>query len=81
MGGVFILDYKSDVLDISYLGKNIKIERKKKAIKQNVLAKQIGISNTYLSDIERQKTIPSLTTYIKICKVLNVDLEYILKKH
>lgn len=75
------MDYKSDVLDISYLGKNIKIERKKKAIKQNVLAKQIGISNTYLSDIERQKTIPSLTTYIKICKVLNVDLEYILKKH
>lgn len=78
---MFILKYENDVLDISCLGKNIKIERKKKAIKQNVLAKQIGISNTYLSDIERQKTIPSLITFIKICKVLNVNLEYILKKH
>lgn len=61
------------------IGKRIKAERKRKAIKQNELAVLAGISNTYLSDIENQRTMPSLFTYIKICQVLNASLDDFVK--
>lgn len=79
---MFVLDKdkEKDVLDISFIGKRIRLERVRKKIKQNELAKKIGISNTYLSDIEHQRTIPSLITYIKICQALDVDLDFMLKQ-
>lgn len=60
------------------IGKRIRGERKRKAIKQKQLAKLSGISNTYLSDIENQRTIPSLVTYVKICRALGVDLNALI---
>ncbi|MCG8482646.1 MAG: helix-turn-helix domain-containing protein [Clostridia bacterium] len=72
---------KNHYLDIYEIGEKIRLERLKRKIKQNVLAKQAGISNTYLSDIEHQRTLPSLTTYIRLCEALNIDFGYILNQN
>ncbi len=44
------------------IGKKIKFIRKSMGINQNKLAQLSGISNTYLSDIENLRTVPSLKT-------------------
>lgn len=71
---------KNHNLDIYEIGEKIRMERLKRKIKQKSLAKEAGISNTYLSDIEHQRTLPSLTTFIRLCEALNVDFSYMLKK-
>lgn len=71
--GVIILS-KNIPPELIGIGKRIRDKRKRKAIKQNQLAILSGISNTFLSDIENERTIPSLITYVKICQALKIDL-------
>lgn len=63
---------------LDYIGEKIKCERLKKSLKQYELAKKVGISNTYLSDIEVGRTSPSLKTLEKISKALEVDIKRFL---
>lgn len=65
-------------LDYVCLGERIAKRRKQAKIKQNVLAEQIGISNNYLSSIERGKEKPSLEILVKICNALNVTPDYLI---
>lgn len=58
------------------IGKKIKSMRLKKGIKQIELAKNAGISNTYLSDIENGRTIPSIKTLTKITKALGLNIDW-----
>lgn len=51
---------------------NIKKYRKKQFISQNKLAKKIGISQSYLSAIEREEKSPTLRMLYKIAKELKV---------
>lgn len=68
------------VLDaITNIGTLIRNERIRKKIRQKDLALRAQISNTYLSDIEHLRAIPSLTTYARICAALDVDLNFIEK--
>ncbi|AWI03104.1 transcriptional regulator [Clostridium drakei] len=60
------------------IGEKIKCERLKKSLKQYELAEKAGISNTYLSDIELGRTIPSLKTLNRIAKVLKLDVKNLL---
>ncbi|SDC31710.1 MULTISPECIES: helix-turn-helix domain-containing protein [unclassified Candidatus Frackibacter] len=55
------------------IGQVIKEERRSKNIKQVDLAKKAGISNTYLSDIENERTEPSIKTIRNIARALNID--------
>lgn len=55
------------------IGAIIKKIRLEKGIKQIELARMAGISNTYLSDIESGRTIPSLKTLTKIARALGVE--------
>jgi transcriptional regulator with XRE-family HTH domain len=52
------------------LGKNIKIQRITKGYSQGQLSKELGISQTYLSLIEREHKLPSLKLLINLSKVL-----------
>ncbi len=54
-------------------GIKIKELRLHKRIKQIELADKAKISNTYLSDIETDRTIPSLKTLLKISDALQVN--------
>lgn len=54
------------------LGAKIKILRKHSHFTQEFFSEQIGIEPQNLSRIERGLNYPSLTTFIKICEVLNI---------
>ena len=58
------------------IGATIKSLRLGKNLKQNDLAELAGISNTYLSDIEKGRSAPSLKTLTKIIKALGVDVSW-----
>lgn len=60
------------------IGKKIKIERIKLRLKQYELAQKANISNTYLSDIELERTNPSIKTLSKIAKALEIDIKELL---
>lgn len=55
------------------IGEKIKLLRLNKGIKQIELARIAGISNTYLSDIEKGRTNPSIKTLVKIAHALGVE--------
>ncbi len=53
--------------------------RKEKLISQEKLAEQVGLSRTYISEIENNKKQPNVKLAIKIAKVLGKSVESILK--
>lgn len=61
------------------IGENIKRVRKEKKMTQKDLGEIIGISNTYLSDIEIGRTNPSIKTLKRIAKGLEVSYVELLK--
>lgn len=65
-------------LDYKGLGKRIALRRHSMGIKQNVLAEKIGISNNYLSSIERGTGKPKLEILVSICNILSVTPDYLL---
>jgi transcriptional regulator with XRE-family HTH domain len=65
-------------LDYKKLGKRIKLAREKKNLTQEQLAEIVGVSNNYISNIERKYSKPSLETLIKICNALEVTPDYVL---
>jgi XRE family transcriptional regulator, regulator of sulfur utilization len=56
------------------LGNTIKNVRKQRGIKQNALAEQCDISQTYLSQIESNSKEPNLSTLKKIAEKLRISL-------
>lgn len=57
---------------MSDIGDKIKSERLNKSLKQKELAVRVGISISYMSDIERGRTNPSIQTLKKISDALNI---------
>ena len=56
------------------ISNKIKEERSKQNLTQVQLAKMVGLSNTYLSDIENGRTFPSLKALGKIAISLQLNL-------
>lgn len=61
------------VSNVNEIGQVIRKRRKNLGLTQVELGEILGKSNTYLSDIEVGKTIPSLKTLIIICKTLSLE--------
>lgn len=57
-----------------YVGKRIKEERQKKKLKQNELAKKIGIQNSTLSQYENGKSEPNQEMLFKIAEALEINV-------
>ncbi|MDA2157945.1 helix-turn-helix transcriptional regulator [Bacillus cereus group sp. Bc253] len=55
--------------------------RKEKLISQEKLAEQVGLSRTYISEIENNKKQPNVKLAIKIAKVLGKSVESIFGPH
>jgi len=62
------MDFKKKV------GQRIKILREQNDISNNRLAKIIGSSSGYISDMEAGRNAPSLEMLNKICSALNITL-------
>ncbi|OGI78008.1 DNA-binding protein [Candidatus Nomurabacteria bacterium RIFCSPHIGHO2_02_FULL_41_18] len=61
------------------LGKNMKMIRTAKAISQGDIARSLGVSRGFVSNIENGKTNPTLLTITKLAKVLGVSTDKLLK--
>ncbi|MGL4772414.1 MAG: helix-turn-helix domain-containing protein [Clostridium sp.] len=55
------------------IGMEIREQRKAKKLTQKALSKKAGLSNTYISDIETGRTLPSIKSLAKLCKGLEID--------
>lgn len=65
-------------LDYGTIGIRIRKARKAKGWSQEVLAKQCGISMSFLGHIERGTRIMSLDTFANICAALHMDADGLL---
>ena len=55
------------------IGDKIREQRKRLDMSQTELADAVNITVSFLSDIEHHRTMPSIDTFVKICRYLNVD--------
>lgn len=69
MNGLFDLG----ALTEEKFGEIIRLKRKKKAMTQERLSEVVGISDAYLRDIESGRSTVGWTTWIKLCKALDID--------
>ena len=67
-------------MEINYnkFGKRLRTARESRKLTQEQLSELTGLSNNYISNIERNRSIPSLETVGKICNVLEVTPDYLL---
>ena len=66
------------VLNYRIMGFRIAQRRQSLGLKQAQLAKTVGISAKYISDIETGKRRPSLETLVKICEALRITPDYVI---
>lgn len=71
----FINNLKERIINI---GPRLKQRRKEMRIKQTEMAKELGVSQTYLSNIEGGRTNCSITLFVDICNYLNVTPDYLM---
>ena len=65
--------------EASKLGKNLKRIRTAKAITQGDIVRTLGVSRSFISNIENGKTNPTLSTITNIAKALGVSSDELLK--
>ena len=52
----------------------LKRNREKQGLSQNKLAKRLGVTQTFISEIERGRKNPSLELFFRICKELQIKV-------
>ena len=60
------------------IGEKIKMVRKLRKLSQKELANKVGISNSFMCDIETGRTEPSIKTLYKIAEVLDTDIRILI---
>ena len=76
IGSGIIVDMKSES---AKLGKNLKRIRTEKGITQGDIVRTLGVSRSFVSNIENGKTNPTLSTISNIAKALSVSTDELLK--
>ena len=52
----------------------LKRNREKQGLSQNKLAKRLGVTQTFISEIERGRKNPSFEQFFRICKELQIKV-------
>lgn len=60
------------------LGSAIKSLRRETAITQKAFANQLGITNSYLSQVENERKVPSLDLLRNICNQLKISVPMLI---
>lgn len=63
------------------LGDKIREIRERKGITMKEVARQAGLSESLISQIERNRISPALDTLLSIVDILNIDLEYLFSDY
>ena len=66
------------MLDLKAMGENIRAERTNQFLTQEVLSEKAGITENYLSKIERGAGTASLQTIYNIARALDVSIDYLM---
>ena len=61
------------------LGKRIREARKQKKLTQEKLAELVGVTDVYISEIERGNKMPSIPLFISIVEALDISADYLLR--
>ena len=61
------------------MGIKLREARKKKDFTQKMLADAVGVTEMYISQLERGMKLPSLALFIQIINALDVSADYILR--
>ena len=61
------------------LGIRLREARKKKDFTQKMLADAVGVTEMYISQLERGMKLPSLVLFIQIVNALDISADYILR--
>ena len=64
-----------EVMYHKIISSNIKKLRKEAKLSQEELAEKLGVSSTYLGDLERHKGTPSLPLFCKAMRLLNLSAD------
>ena len=67
-------------LNFEQIGQNIRDSRIQRHYTQEYIANKIGVNVSHISNIENNRVKVSLTTLVAICNVLNLSVDYILRK-
>jgi len=70
--------YSVEVKCLIDIGNNIKNIRKSKKMTQTDFAELMGLSRSYIGDLENNRSNPSIKTLEAIARALNVDLQKII---
>ena len=73
---VIILNMQSES---ARLGKNLKRSRTQKGMTQGDIVRALGVSRSFISNIENGKTNPTLSTIKRIADALGVSVDKLLK--
>lgn len=65
--------------DAQKLAENLKRIRLEKGVTQSKLADELGVDRSFVSNIEKGKTNPTLLTITKLAKALDVSASELLK--
>lgn len=61
------------------LGNNLKYYRKIRGYTQEELAEKVGISTEFIKSIENKNKPPRLVNFVKLCSILNIPSDFLLK--
>ena len=65
-------------VDYKAVGRRIAARRRELGLKQFTVNEMAGLSDKYLSNIERATSIPSIDVLMKLCDVLQTTPDYLL---
>lgn len=65
--------------NVSPVGAMLKHRRKELGLTLQALAKKSGVSAPFISQAERNQTVPSMVSLIKLADALNVSLKYFME--
>lgn len=65
-------------LNLVDLGARIRQCRQSAGLTQGELAKEAGVSTSFIGHIERGSRVTSVDTLVNICNALNVSMDYLL---
>ncbi len=73
---------KSDISVKSYhFGEKIRAVREKKHLTLKTVAQQAGVSESLISQIERNRVSPAIDTLLSLANVLDLNLEYLFEEY